>query len=57
MYPADFPALGRGPFLTLMQEKNQKKIKPPAGGEEVWLGTCLEGVFFCALLYPDILIF
>ena len=30
-------------FLALMQEKNQKKIKPPAGGGEVWLGTCLEG--------------
>ena len=30
-------------FLALMQEKNQKKIKPPTGGEEVWLGTCLEG--------------
>ena len=28
MYPADFPALGRGPFLSLMQEKRQKKIKP-----------------------------
>ena len=30
-------------FLALMQEKNQKKIKSPAGGGEVWLGTCLEG--------------
>ena len=30
-------------FLSLMQEKNQKKIKPPTGGGEVWLGTCLEG--------------
>ena len=28
MYPADFPALGRGPFLSLMKEKRQKKIKP-----------------------------
>ena len=28
MYPANFPALGRGPFLSLMQEKRQKKIKP-----------------------------
>ena len=27
MYPANFPALGRGPFLALMKEKNQKKIK------------------------------
>ena len=27
MYPANFPALGRGPFLALMQEKKQKKIK------------------------------
>ena len=31
-------------FLALMQEKNQKKIKPPAGGGEVWPSTCLEGV-------------
>ena len=28
MCPADFPALGRGPFLSLMKEKRQKKIKP-----------------------------
>ena len=27
VYPANFPALGRGPFLALMQEKKQKKIK------------------------------
>ena len=38
-------------FLALMQEKNQKKIKPPAGGGEVWLGTCLEGHI---LLRPSI---
>ena len=29
VYPANFPALGRGPFLALMQEKKQKKIKAP----------------------------
>ena len=28
MYPANFPVLGRGPFLALMKEKRQKKIKP-----------------------------
>ena|GEM_PF-5067174 len=26
-----------------MQEKKQKKIKPSAEGEEVWLGTYLGG--------------
>ena len=39
-------------FLALMQEKNQKKIKPPAGGGEVWSGTCLGDVCFCALYIP-----
>ena len=44
-------------FLTLMQEKKQKKIKPSAEGGEVWPGTYLEGVCFCAPTYPDTLIF
>ena len=35
MYPAYFPALGRGPFLALMQEKKQKKIKASAEAGEV----------------------
>ena len=35
VYPANFPALGRGPFLALMQEKKQKKIKASAEAGEV----------------------
>ena len=39
VYPANFPALGRGPFLALMQEKKQKKIK--ASGTPAFLAGCL----------------
>ena len=35
VYPANFPALGRGPFLALMQEQKQKKIKASAEAGEV----------------------
>ena len=35
VYPASFPALGRGPFLALMQKKKQKKIKASAEAGEV----------------------
>ena len=41
VYPANFPALGRGPFLALMQEKKQKKIK--ASGTPAILAGCLGG--------------
>ena len=39
VYPANFPALGRGPFLALMQEKKQKKIK--ASGTPAFLAGYL----------------
>ena len=41
VYPANFPALGRGPFLVLMQEKEQKKIK--ASGTPAILAGYLGG--------------
>ena len=41
VYPANFPALGRGPFLALMQEKKQKKIK--ASGTPAILAGYLGG--------------
>ena len=41
VYPANFPALGRGPFLALMQEKKQKKIK--ASGTPTILAGYLGG--------------
>ena len=42
VYPANFPALGRGPFLALMQEKKQKKIK--ASGTPAFLAGYLMGL-------------
>ena len=45
MYPANFPALGRGPFLALMKEKNQKKIKASGTPAKFW-------DFQRALMYP-----
>ncbi len=43
MYPANFPALGRGPFLALMQEKKQKKIKA-SGMPAKFAGYMIDGV-------------
>ena len=43
VYPANFPALGRGPFLALMQEKKQKKIKVP-GAPAKLAGYMIDGV-------------
>ena len=42
VYPANFPALGRGPFLALMQEKKQKKIKVP-GAPAKLAGYMIDG--------------
>ena len=43
VYPANFPALGRGPFLALMQEKKQKKIKA-SGTPAKFAGYIIEEV-------------
>ena len=47
VYPANFPALGRGPFLALMQEKKQKKIK--ASGTPAILAGYLMGLTLAVL--------
>ena len=38
----NFPALGRGPFLVLMQEKKAKEDQGVRDTSQIWLGTCLE---------------
>ena len=47
VYPANFPALGRGPFLALMQEKKQKKIK--ASGTPAFFAGYLMGLTLAVL--------
>ena len=50
VYPANFPALGRGPFLALMQEKKQKKIKA-SGTPAFFAGYLMGADFGCPVGY------
>ena len=38
----NFPALGRGPFLVLMQEKKAKEDQGVRDASQIWLGACLD---------------